>query len=126
MAYLSKAKITENISGGTNIKLECLVHFQEVDKQLNLGYSAQAFIYDEDYGSDILVPLIENLYCTTDIHTIADREDGKDDLIKSIKFGSFKASGTPKKLSYEFELQEYADHVGILVSRATLKAQVGS
>lgn len=124
MAYLSKAKISSsgNANSGIDVTLESGINFLQTDKDLGIEYYAQAFIYDIDYGSDLILPLIENLYCNIGADQIEDRNDGKDDLIASKKFGRFNPKDGNKPLKYVFKLQKHPNNPGLLVSDKTLKA----
>jgi hypothetical protein len=124
MAYLSKAKIstTGNVNTGIDVILESGINFLQTDIDLGIEYYAQAFIYDVDYGSDLILPLIENLYCNIDADQIEDRTDGRDDLIATKKFGRFEPKNGNQILKYVFNLQKHPRNSGLLVSDKTLKA----
>ena len=118
-------KVIGNASSGIDIEIKTDIVFSNLDKQLDVVYYVQGFVYDVDGEEDIMMPLINELHCQLDVEQVKDAYSNEDDIIYNKLGKSYKASKGNVTALFKFQLQKDPGSVrpgNLLVSTKVLEA----
>ncbi|WP_035334583.1 hypothetical protein [Dokdonia sp. PRO95] len=118
-------KVIGNASSGIDIEIKTDIVFSKLDKQLDVIYYIQGFVYDVDGEEDIMMPLINELHCQLDVEQVKDSYSNEDDMIYNKLGKSYKASNGNATARFKFQLQKDPSSVrpgNFLVSNKVIEA----
>jgi hypothetical protein len=118
-------KVIGNASSGIDIEIKTDIIFSNLDKQLDVIYYVQGFVYDVDGEEDIMMPLINELHCQLDVEQVKDAYSNEDDMIYNKLGKSYKASNGNVTARFKFQLQKDPSSVrpgNSLVSNKVIEA----